>query len=715
MGRNWAIVVGINHYENLRSLNFAKRDASVMVTWFQQEARFDRVFLFTDGSPPIAANPPIPTQPTFGHVRRFLRAQFENIQSPLLKPEDNLWFFFAGHGNRYKDKDYLMFSDSDPGDVEHTAISVDYVTQRLRRSGADNVVLFLDACRDESSRGGLGIGEQKYQGVITFYSCTANQKSWEIDELQHGSFTHSLLEGLRVQGEANCATVERLAEYLRYQVPYLNTRYRKPAQNPYLQAEPPYKLYFILLEQTATLRDVEPLKYQAAIAENRGDLSLAKQLWVRVLAVSRGDLDAIDAIGRIAIRQQGSFESIISTSEPVNSSSGGRSVSSETASHSSTPLEPTQELLFVQRQEEHPQNLVRYQQAFSEAIEREFPLSESTRHHLKQFQESLELKQEEVLQIEQPIVVQKETEYQKQQETEKQRQQEPSTLEPSRSLVIEFETATVNTQGEIKARQRSKVRYRAEDLDNGLRLEMILIPRGRFMMGSPDSEVERQIDESPQHQVTVAAFLMSKYPITQAQWTLVANLPKVNLELEPYPFYFKGEKLPVESVSWYEAVEFCTRLSKATEQAYRLPTESEWEYACRANTVTSFYYGQTITAELANFNGQSVDGSAPKGEYRKRTTEVGYFQYANAFGLYDMHGNVGEWCLDNWHENYNNAPTNGSAWTEDGDNRYRVSRGGCWSLYAKCCRSANRSKSEPDKKSNRIGFRVVCSSSRISK
>ena len=350
MGRNWAIVVGINHYENLRSLNFAKRDASVMATWFQQEAKFNQVFLFTDDSPAIAANPPIPTQPTFGHVRRFLRAQFENIESPLLKPEDNLWFFFAGHGNRYKDKDYLMFSDSDPGDVENTAISVDYVTQRLRRSGADNVVLFLDACRDESSRSGLGIGEQRYQGVITFYSCTANQKSWEIDELQHGSFTHSLLEGLRLQGEANCATVERLAQYLGYQLPHLNTRYGKPAQNPYLQAEPPYKMYFILLEQTATLRDVEPLKYQASIAENRGDLSLAKQLWVRVLAVSRGDLDAIDAIGRIARRQPFSSEPPISTPVPVTSPSGGRSLSSEPDTGSSTPPEPTPKLLFAQRQ-----------------------------------------------------------------------------------------------------------------------------------------------------------------------------------------------------------------------------------------------------------------------------------------------------------------------------------------------------------------------------
>ncbi|MBW4449732.1 MAG: caspase family protein [Spirirestis rafaelensis WJT71-NPBG6] len=467
MGKNWAIVVGINHYENLLKLNFAKRDASVMATWFEQEARFDQVFLFTDDSAPIPANPPIPTQPTFGHLRRFLRAQFENIQSPLLKPEDNLWFFFAGHGNRYKDKDYLMFSDSDPGDIEHTAISVDFVTQRLRRSGADNVVLFLDACRDESSRAGLGIGEQRYQGVITFYSCTANQKSWEIEELEHGSFTHSLLEGLRLQGEANCATVERLAQYLRYQVPDLNTRYGKPAQNPYLQAEPPYKLYFILLEQTATLRDVEPLKYQASQAENRGNLSLAKQLWMRALAASRTDLDAIDAIGRIALYQQRNFEPIISTSESIGSSRGGKSVSSELV----------QESLFAQRQEEHRQNLARYQQAFSEAIEQEYPLNESTSRQLKQLQQSLQLKEEEVLQIEQPIIVQKKAEYRKQQErikqqqeAEKQRQQQEAERPQSEHQATQTTTTPANsnnpvTSGRLTDRQRRRLEQELASLD----------------------------------------------------------------------------------------------------------------------------------------------------------------------------------------------------------------------------------------------------------
>ena len=126
MGQNWAIAVGINQYDNLLPLKYAKADAEAMKDWFEEEANFDKVFLFTEDSPKIPKNnPSIPTKPTYGTLRRFLRAQFENIEKPLLKPEDNLWFFFAGHGRRSGDKDYLMLSDSDPGDVEHTAISVE--------------------------------------------------------------------------------------------------------------------------------------------------------------------------------------------------------------------------------------------------------------------------------------------------------------------------------------------------------------------------------------------------------------------------------------------------------------------------------------------------------------------------------------------------------------------------------------------------------------
>jgi uncharacterized caspase-like protein len=340
MGKNWAIAIGINNYDNLQPLKYAQRDAEVMAIWFREEAKFDQIFLFTENSPPIPANPPISTQPTNARFRRFLNFQF---QTPLLNPEDNLWFFFAGYGKRYNDQDYLMFPDSDPTDST-TAISVDFITQRLRRCGADNVVLLLDACRDEGSRGGLGIGEEEHQGVITFYSCNANQQSFEIDELQHGAFTYSLLEGLRLQGEGNCATVERLARHLYQRVPQLNNYYRKQIQNPYLKADPPYKMYFILLKQAANFRDAQPLIDAAQTAELEGDLLLAENLWKRLWGLPGVDDRAFEAIKRIAQKQQQSSPN--TSSHSVNSSPN-----SSTGQRSAFPLEPISNL-FRGNQEE---------------------------------------------------------------------------------------------------------------------------------------------------------------------------------------------------------------------------------------------------------------------------------------------------------------------------------------------------------------------------
>ena len=300
MAKNWAIVIGINNYYNLRKLDFAENDAEAMKDWFSQEAKFDEVFLFTENSPPILTNTQrIPTNPTYGTLKRFLRANFEE---PLLKQGDNLWFFFSGHGQRDRDKDYLMLKDTDPGNIGETAISVEYVTERLRRSGADNVILLLDACRNQGGKDGLGYGEEQYQGVITFYSCKAEQKAWEIPELGKGSFTHALLEGLRLQGEGNCATVERLYRHLTSKTPQLNKTYGKQIQNPYLKAEPPYKMYYILLPRSANINDITPLKNAALNAEVNYDFELAEKLWIRVLAVDGTDNDALSGIKRIAVR-----------------------------------------------------------------------------------------------------------------------------------------------------------------------------------------------------------------------------------------------------------------------------------------------------------------------------------------------------------------------------------------------------------------------------
>jgi formylglycine-generating enzyme required for sulfatase activity len=271
--------------------------------------------------------------------------------------------------------------------------------------------------------------------------------------------------------------------------------------------------------------------------------------------------------------------------------------------------------------------------------------------------------------------------------------------------------------------------YYVEDLGNGITLDMVLIPGGSFMMGSPEDELERSEDESPQHLVNILYFCMGKYPVTQAQWKAVAALPQVNKELEADPSRFKGDQRPVECVSWYDAVEFCDRLSDQTKRQYRLSSEAEWEYACRAGTTSPFHFGETITTDVANYRGTDDKenkwsgsyGRGLKGIYRKETTPVGSFNAANAFGLYDMHGNVWEWCLDDWHDNYEGASTDGSAWFDNNnDNLYQkqgsaVLRGGCWIDTPENCRSAYRLNfgNTRDNRRNGIGFRVVCAAGRI--
>jgi formylglycine-generating enzyme required for sulfatase activity len=284
-----------------------------------------------------------------------------------------------------------------------------------------------------------------------------------------------------------------------------------------------------------------------------------------------------------------------------------------------------------------------------------------------------------------------------------------------------FEVITVDAQGREVKRDRRQAQYFTEDLGSDVVLEMVSIPGGTFQMGSPDGE--GYDNEHPQHPVTVKPFLMSKYPVTQAQWQVVAALPKISHALKPDPSGFKGASHPVEIVSWHDAVECCARLSKETGHDYRLPTEAEWEYACRAGTTSPVHFGETITTGLANYRRTDWEhgdttypgnyGDEPKGIYREQTTDVGSFP-PNAFGLYDMHGNVWEWCLDHWHKNYGGflgkAPSDGSAWIKDGDSTRRLLRGGSWCIDPRVCRSANRFRNEPDGRNNNIGFRVVCAS-----
>ncbi|MBE9118487.1 SUMF1/EgtB/PvdO family nonheme iron enzyme [Lusitaniella coriacea LEGE 07157] len=623
MAKNWAICIGVNEYDFLQPLTYAQRDAQLMYEFLTKEAGFERVLLFFTHAPQRNR------RPSRANLRRAIR---QLVKDAKMAAGDNFWFFFSGHGMRHNGRDYLMPADGDREEVDHSAIPINWITDQLRQCGADNVVLFLDACRNQEDKGGEGIGKQtaekaKQTGAISFFSCSPNEYSYEIAALRRGAFTCALLEGLGIQGQ--CATVERLNQYLTHRVPELLRQHRseKDRQTPYTIAEPIAKSHLILLPKYATKADIAVLKNDAYRAEMRKEWQRAQQLWIRVGVAAMGtDMEVYDAFQRMPPLQENS---------------------------------PTVELI--------------------ETV-------------------SVTNKDDSVPQIE-PFPS----------PTKKGDASPPTESKEDKGKPLQtftFEVITVDRRGKITERKPGHAEYFEEDLGNGVMLDMVKIPGGTFWMGSP--EEEGRDNEKPQHKVTVPPFFMGKYPITQAQYSAIVG---------KNPSYFKGDKRPVEMVSWYDAVEFCEKLSKKIGGEYRLPSEAEWEYACRAviselgknPTHPPFHFGETLTDKLANYDASETYADGPKGQWRKETTPVSSFP-PNAFGLYDMHGNVWEWCADTWHDDYEGAPTDGSAWVANGNDNCSLLRGGSWYIIPNNCRSAFRNDYVRDVRvlfNYYIGFRVV--------
>ena len=277
-------------------------------------------------------------------------------------------------------------------------------------------------------------------------------------------------------------------------------------------------------------------------------------------------------------------------------------------------------------------------------------------------------------------------------------------------------------------RWRSRHWAHREPLAEGVALTMLRIPAGSFEMGAPETEAGSLERERPVHRVTLAEFLLGQTPITQAQWRAVAQWQRLEHEdgkvwpesLDPDPVAklkdperFAGEQRPVVNMSWHDAMAFCKRLRLRTGKNYTLPSEAQWEYACRAGTTTPFHCGATLSTELANYDGREVYGDGEMGEYRQQMMDVASFP-ANPWGLHDMHGNVWEWCADHWHNNYEGAPEDGRAWIDEeakekkSDMDGMLLRGGSWDNHPRYCRSAYRNLNHPDDRLNTVGFRVCC-------
>jgi formylglycine-generating enzyme required for sulfatase activity len=565
--------------------------------------------------------------------------------------------------------------------------------------------MLLDACRSQGRRRGLGLGTEEQQGMVTVYSCSPRESSYEVEKLGHGSFTYALLEGFALQGSSSCATVERLDQHLSYRVPDLNASHGKPNQTPYTAVFPLSKKHLILLPRNARLEDVQALKHEAQKAELTRKFTLAKQYWVRVLAASPADSEAIagiERLSRVSITQVSPLQPVANLPEPLTDGSEGLSVEklpepaqaelveAKVPDPSTSPRAPLSRRRTIQILGFAGVGLGAA--LFGRGLLQSLSDTNGDNNNdtgVPPAPEPTPGKGDEVITLKSP------------------EESSPTTPLTSADFTpFEFEMVTVNEVGAVTNQTRKSV-YAFRDMVGDMALEMVAIPGGSLTMGSPVGEKGRRIDEGPQREVQVAPFLMGKYPVTQAQWKAIAALPKVEIDLDSDPAKFEGDNLPVDQVSWNHAMEFCHRLSQVSGREYRLPSEAEWEYACRAGTTTPFHFGPTIISDLANYRGDLVYGAEPKGSFRETTTDVGSFP-ANAYGLYDVHGNVWEWCLDGWHDSYDNAPLDGSAWTEGGEAAIRVLRGGSWKNDPGWCRSAVRTRHSRNHFYDYSGFRVVC-------
>lgn len=250
--------------------------------------------------------------------------------------------------------------------------------------------------------------------------------------------------------------------------------------------------------------------------------------------------------------------------------------------------------------------------------------------------------------------------------------------------------------------------------------ELVVLRAGRFQMGSP--EHERKIAmaagaqknwlarETPQHWVGIARpFAMGRYPVTVGEWRVFARAtgwqPDGDVDWAA-PGFPQSDMHPVVGVSWVDAQRYLAWLAESTGQRYRLPSEAEWEYACRAGTKTAFSFGDSIGTDLANYDGNFTWNGGARGEYRRGTTPVTQFA-PNPWGLHDMHGNVWEWVQDVMHDSYEGAPLDGSAWEEGGDRARRILRGGSWLYNPRYLRSALRNGFSAVMSNDIVGFRVV--------
>ena len=720
-----ALLIGVSKYEgDLPQLPGAPNDVEAMKQVLEAPdwGWFDQVDTLID---------PDPTA-----MRRAIGKLFRKRHR-----DDLLLLYFAGHGLLDEnDRLYLATPISNSEEVKETSLSASFIHNSLNSSRCKRKIVILDCCYSGAfaenwiDRGSENLDFKKEfggEGQAVLTSSSSAQKSFEQEGA--GIYTSYLVEGLKGGADKNrdgIISIQELHDYAKEKVIDATDSKMKPEIYLFKDGSK-----IILTQAGKKGSEIEYRQWVERYVVN-GELSEFAYL---VLKAKRKELGLTDEQAEVIenkvlepFKQKGinlekykqAFAKAVEKDYPLDDHTrrifkdyqGILGLENDDITWvESEVIKASQRLLEAQKkqeEEEYKGKLQTYQQEFLKVVAAEYPLSGVVCQKLKELQQSLGLKDKDIISIEKPIIAEK---------------------EKAKKPRFEFDIITVDAQGKEINGSRGGAEYLAKDLGEGVTLEMVAIPGGKFMMGTEDEEIERLCKkfnwdrfrrEKPRHEVTIKPFYMGKYQVTQAQWRRIANLPKINDDLDPNPARFKGDSLPVEQVSWNDAVEFCRRLSKATGKEYRLPSEAEWEYACRAiqnSKVKSqneeisqsasyppFHFGETLTDKLANYDASYTYANEAAGEYRGKTTPVGSFP-PNAFGLYDMHGNVWEWCADDYHENYEKAPQDGSAWLNENENDYhkKLVRGGSWYLSPAYCRSASPNYDTRGFDSSFIGFRGV--------
>ena len=687
--RRWAVLIGVDKYEDelgIGSLKYCGNDMKLLykvLTGSGGGFHRDNVLLMTCDA-----------------RRRVCRPTRSNVVSMVpnwlrdAKPEDDVLFAFSGHGIEKNGKGYLLTADSYRQNPALTALPLSLVRDWLGNCRARRKMLIVDACHAGAGKDAPAMSSALWdelksgEGFAKLASCGPDEKSNEDAALQsdvgrgHGVFTYYLAEGLR--GGADRDGNGRVDVNEAYLYAYAGTRrwarFNNVSQTPLRQRSgigmmtvsyvtgttlpPPYVPKPGL--PPPSVGGVEGLLVALGTGSRPGELRLA------VKRLERGESEAaLAAFGRLAKGDDAvaaaAMWGMVKAHVAANRMAEARDVLDRLdAYHPGSPW-------LEQARGVSAQDAARRRANYDRLLAKARHAYQRARGGTNQYLWQAVMKHagsalatgcadtDEAARL--------------------MREAQPHVL-PKGFVSAETRRVTVGTpQGD----QDKQITY----YKNSIGMEFVKIPAGEFMMGSPSNEEGRDDDEGPQHRVRITKpFYVGVTEVTQAQYQAVMG---------KNPSHFKGAKNPVEKVSWSDCVEFCNRLSRKTGQSVRLPTEAEWEYACRAGTTGRFYFGDNDSGlgEYAWYTNNSGSKTHPVGGKKP-----------NAFGLYDMHGNVWEWCAD-WYDSgyYEQSPTDDPQGLRGG--KTRVLRGGSWSDGPRLCRSARRFGYSPTGTHDSIGFRVV--------